>query len=585
MSGVDKVWFDIQERLRTSVVQIFASHGSFNIAEPYYPPTVREARGSGFIITSEGHIITNAHVVSELLSLSFKAEQAGDTDLRAELIAICPAKDVALLKCHPDDLHKLGDFAPLTFGDDQKLSQMQNVLVVGFPLGRERIKFTAGVMSGYEAPDGDVHDTSQSYIQIDAALNPGNSGGPLITLDGKVVGINSAGIPSLLAQNTNFAIPARVILSILRELFARERDTTLRKVVVPPSLGLTLQRVTNAHYAWVGVEREEDKVGMMVKNVIKGSSFASANEGDILRAVMYADPYRYEESFEVSSYRNGGCSRCLASIDTEILITSTGSVKVSSLVTERGLSGNESGGEEGNGESSYTTTTNDESSYTKNRKVSLQEVMDTIPVDTMLTLEILRASRLEKKVGKKEDKSVEKKVGKKEGRHEDESVEKGVWTLEGPFRNQDALAIKTLYPPFDHLDYVIFGGAVWIPLSANVIKALGDTKYICEYVPHEKRYEPRVIITRIFPLTEIHSIGSINPTETLMSLDGVEIDTLESLKTTALLTFKSNKPYIIKFKSGKVVVLDKKVLVAQDVEVHKKFQIAPNEFSRRLLGL
>ena len=201
---MDKTWFDVQKRLKNSVVQILATQGDFNIAQPYVPPEIKNARGSGFLITSAGHILTNAHVVANLLSVTFRSEQSGGLDLKATLIAICPAKDVALLKCDEDDLIHLGEFEPLPFADDQKLSQMQSVMVAGYPLGR-RLTFTAGVVSGYEAPDGEATEGSQSYIQIDAPMNPGNSGGPLITLEGKVVGVNSAGIPSAVAQNTNFA--------------------------------------------------------------------------------------------------------------------------------------------------------------------------------------------------------------------------------------------------------------------------------------------------------------------------------------------------------------------------------------------
>lgn len=519
----DKLWFEVQARLKNSIVQILVTQGEFDLGEPYMPPGTHNARGSGFIVSSEGHIITNAHVVANMLTLSIRAEQSGGGDLRANLIAICPAKDVALLKCHPDDLIKLGDFEPIEFGDDQELSQTQNVMVAGYPLGR-RLTFTGGVVSGHEAPEGDASETSQSYIQVDAPMNPGNSGGPLITLEGKAVGINSAGIPSFLAQNTNFAIPSRVVLSVMRDMLLRESDSTLRKVVVPPNLGLTTQRVTKAHYAWTGALREEDFLGVMIKDVIKGSPFETLKSGDVLRAIKFSDPFHDKDAFNFLSYRNKKNNKRSQTKEVEIEITSTGFVKV------------------------YIE--GEELSYTKDRRVSLQEILDTVPIDTILTLEILRKGE-------------------------------GVYDVSGPFRNHDGMAIVHLYPPFDKLDYLIFGGAVWSPLSVNMINALRDTKYICDYVPFERRYEARVIVTKLFPTSEMQSLEDINPTETLASLNDVKISTLDDMRKVIKTHVSSNSkaPWIFKFKSGKIVVLDKYSTIVQDKELHATFKIQPTDLS------
>ena len=524
---MDKTWFDVQKRLKNSVVQILATQGDFNIAQPYVPPEIKNARGTGFLITKEGHILTNAHVVASLLSVTFRSEQSGGLDLKATLIAICPVKDVALLRCDEDDLVQLGDFEPLQLSDDQDLSQMQSVMVAGYPLGR-RLTFTGGVVSGYEAPDGEATEGSQSYIQIDAPMNPGNSGGPLITLEGKVVGINSAGIPSALAQNTNFAIPMRVVLSILRELFARETNSALSKVVSPPSLGLTFQRVTLAHYEYVGIQVDEDRLGIMVKDVLKGSSFSMLQSGDILRAIKMRNPFGNPRDFMVSHYRTSECDHCSEKSDSEIVISSTGFVNF------------------------YVKTA--ESQYTKGRRVSLQELLDTIPIGTDLTLEVWRKG-------------------------------KGVLdTSASPFVPQNALAIKTIYPPFDNLDYVIFAGAVWIPLSTNIIKALGDTKYICDYVPFENRYEPRVILANIFPTAEMRTIEVISATETLVSLNGIKIGTLSQLRKaiTMHLQLNNNEPWQFRFKSGKLVILGKMYTFQKDREIMETFKVAIPKFNTKL---
>lgn len=524
---MDSQWLIVQKRLRYSVVQIFATQGDFNIAQPYVPPEIRNARGTGFLITSEGHILTNAHVVANLLSVTFRSEQSGGLDLRATLIAICPAKDVALLKCHEDDLSQLANFEPLSFADDQDLHQMQSVMVAGFPLGR-RLTFTGGVVSGYEAPEGEPGEGSQSYIQIDAPMNPGNSGGPLITLEGKVVGVNSAGIPSAMAQNTNFAIPSRVVMSILRELFARELDEDMRKVVTSPTLGITTQRVTEAHYRYLGITMEADYLGVMVKDVLNGSTFAMIEKGDILRVIKLSNPYASDLDFDVQAYISPECKHCKETIDTEIVISRTGYVNC----FVNGI----------------------ECNYTKGRRVSIQELLDTIPIGTNLILEIWR-----------------KDVGVMD-------------TESSPFVSQNVLAINMLYPPFDNLDYVIFAGAVWLPLSTNIIRALGDSKYICEFVPYENRYESRVIIANIFPTAEMRGIEDVNATEVIESLNDVKVMTLTGMRKVISqhLQSKSQEPWRFKFRSGKLVVLDKMVTFRKDKEILETFKIAMPHFNGKL---
>ncbi len=524
------IWYEIQSKHRTSIVQIFATHGAYNIPEPYMVPTTRDARGSGFLISKEGHIITNAHVVASLITLSFRAEQSGNQDLDAELIAICPAKDVALLKASPEALKELGQFTPMQFGDDHKIHQMQPVMAGGFPLGRERIKFTAGVASGYEAPETEDGSSSQSYIQVDLVINPGSSGGPLITTDGKVVGINSAGVPSKIAQNTNFAIPARVVLSIMRELFAREHDLSMSKVVLPPTLGLTFQRVTTHHFSAAGFNDPEDQIGMRVKEIIPGTPFTDVKPGDIIQTIQYADPYHVPESFEIEMYRSDVCLRCNDAPDTEIIISRTANIKVMNLET------------------------NQEAKFTQDRKVTLQEVIDTIPVDTILILEVMRPSA------------------------------KNIGNTREVFRNKNGdMMIQKLFPPFDKLDYLLFGGAVFIPLSVNVLNVLGTTKYLCEFMPFKARYKPRVMITKIFPNTDIREIDSINPTEIIKSVNGQKISDLEQIRQ-IISSVKQNRIRFvtIMFRSGKELVLDINKAIEQDKVIHEKFEIKPDKFTSQL---
>lgn len=537
MSKQDSSWDGIQKRLRNSVVQIFVTRGDFNILEPYSTPVIREARGSGFLITKEGHILTNAHVVAGLIRCYIRAEQSENQNIRVELVAVCPNKDVAMLKCLPEDLALLGEYESMEFADDHRLDPMSKVMAVGYPLGRERIKFTEGITSGYETSDSDEGSGPQSYIQIDAALNPGNSGGPLVNQEGKVVGINSAGIPSAIAQNTNFAIPTRVVLSVTRELFARDNNPKLRKIVEPTSLGMTFQRVTSAHFAKLGFTNEADMVGLRVKDVIPGCPFKEIKSGDILRAISYADPYNHDSAFDISNYRDGQCIRCGDQPDTEIEISRTDTIRL------------------------FVNSKYDkESDFTAGRKVSLQEMMDGIPIDTPLILEIVRPSLKGSPTQK-------------------------IVTTEGIFRSVDVMKIVKVYPPIDKLDHLLFGGAVWVPLNANLVEALAATKYICEFQAFDKRYVRRVIVTRLFPMTDIATMESINPTESVTKVNNTKIETLDDMRK-AILDAASKDRYItITLHSGKEIVLDIERSRKQDEEVRKQFGIPEDDFSKKLNSL
>jgi S1-C subfamily serine protease len=144
------------------------------------------ATGSGFLIDTEGHIVTNNHVVEGADRVEVKLGSS-DTTYSAEVVGADPATDVALLKVDApaDQLH------PLALGDSSKVEVGEQVIAIGNPFGLDRT-VTAGIVSALQrqiqAPNG---FSISHVIQTDAAINPGNSGGPLINGSGSVIGINS----------------------------------------------------------------------------------------------------------------------------------------------------------------------------------------------------------------------------------------------------------------------------------------------------------------------------------------------------------------------------------------------------------
>lgn len=215
------------------------------------PPQDAKSLGSGFIISKDGYIVTNHHVVAEadeiMVRLSDKRE------LRAEVIGSDKYSDVALLKIDADDL-------PIVdIGSSEKAKVGSWVLAIGSPFGFDH-SVTAGIISakGRSLPRANY----VPFIQTDVAINPGNSGGPLFNLDGKVVGINSQ-IYSRTGgfMGLSFAIPIEVAMDVVEQIKAKGS-------VSRGWLGVYIQEVTQEIAESFGLEKP---VGALVSQIIEGS--------------------------------------------------------------------------------------------------------------------------------------------------------------------------------------------------------------------------------------------------------------------------------------------------------------------------
>ena len=137
--------------------------------------------GTGFIITSDGYICTNSHVVQNVDSVTVTVS---DKTFKAEIVGLDKVTDIALLK-----IQGKGNFKPVYFGNSDDVKVGDFVVAIGNPFGLDKT-FTTGVVSATSRKQLD--EMGNSHIQTDAAINQGNSGGPLINLDGEVIGVNRA---------------------------------------------------------------------------------------------------------------------------------------------------------------------------------------------------------------------------------------------------------------------------------------------------------------------------------------------------------------------------------------------------------
>jgi len=208
-----------------------------------------EASGSGFVISKDGYIVTNNHVVegAEKISVLFKdGEEAA-----AEVVGRDPKTDLALVKVEPGD-----HVTPAPLGDSDRIRVGDWLMAIGNPFGLEHT-VTVGILSARERNiNAGPYD---DFLQTDASINPGNSGGPLIDMRGRVVGINTA--INAAGQGIGFAIPINMAKALLPQL--RESGTVTRGW-----LGVSIQRVTKP----IAKSLELDKPsGALVSQVFDGS--------------------------------------------------------------------------------------------------------------------------------------------------------------------------------------------------------------------------------------------------------------------------------------------------------------------------
>ncbi|MBR2709209.1 trypsin-like peptidase domain-containing protein [Candidatus Saccharibacteria bacterium] len=204
---------DIAEKVSKSVVSIITSTTTKNYFGQDYASS---AAGTGVIATADGYIITNKHVINganKVIVILDDGTQYEDV----EVVAVDPLDDIAYLK-----INSVSDLTPATLGDSKTISVGQQVIAIGNALGEYQNTVTAGIISGtgrsVTASDGSGTnvETLTDMIQTDAAINSGNSGGPLVNAAGEVIGINTATSSS--AENVGFAIPISSVKGMLGQL-------------------------------------------------------------------------------------------------------------------------------------------------------------------------------------------------------------------------------------------------------------------------------------------------------------------------------------------------------------------------------
>ncbi len=286
---------ELSRKVSPSVVKILVT-GYGPVTEEGHQNTGLIARqhaiGSGVIVDPAGYIVTNAHVVEGaqqvrvVLAPPPGSPPAGTRILKARIAGVDAETDLAVLKVDAEGL------PALEIGDYRKLRQGQLVLAFGSPEGLED-SVTMGVVSSVmRQPDP---DKPRVYIQTDAAVNPGNSGGPLVDLDGNMVGINTFILSeSGGSEGLSFAIPSVVVRFVYREIRAHGR-------VLRPRIGVNLQAISPTLAAGLGLAQEW---GLVISDLAPDGPAGKAGllVGDILLSVDGA-PVPNLPRFETALFR------------------------------------------------------------------------------------------------------------------------------------------------------------------------------------------------------------------------------------------------------------------------------------------
>lgn len=277
---------DLTERVKPAVVNISTSktykgRGRYNVPFGQSPfgddffdrffgdmprrEFKQRSLGSGFVISNDGYIFTNNHVVEQADKILVKISDGKEYE--AKVIGTDPNTDIALIKIKPDN-----SLPVVEIGDSEKVRVGEWVIAIGNPFGLDAT-VTAGIVSAKGRVIG--AGPYDNFIQTDASINPGNSGGPLFNMDGKVIGINTAIVAQ--GQGIGFAIPINMAKSIMVDLKTKGKVTR-------GWLGISVQDVSDDMAKNLN---HKSKSGALVSDVFKGdpADKAGIKVGDIITEI------------------------------------------------------------------------------------------------------------------------------------------------------------------------------------------------------------------------------------------------------------------------------------------------------------
>ncbi len=301
---------EIAEKVSKSVVSIVTSSTVTNFFGQSYDTG---AAGTGIIASADGYIITNKHVINGAKKVTVFLDD-GTSYEDVEVVATDPLNDVAFLK-----IKDVSDLPAATLGDSKTINVGQQVIAIGNALGEYKNSVTSGIVSGVgrsvTASDGSSYnvETLSDMIQTDAAINSGNSGGPLVNAAGEVIGINTA--TSTSAENMGFAIPissTKGMLAQLKETGKAERaflgvystqitPDAAKAYNLPVTSGAYLY--SSSTYSAITKDSPAAKAGLKDKDIVLAVNGVKVGEAGTLSDLV--SEYKPNDTVQLTVLRDG----------------------------------------------------------------------------------------------------------------------------------------------------------------------------------------------------------------------------------------------------------------------------------------
>ena len=271
--------------------------------------------GSGFIISSDGYILTNQHVISyaEAYGYDVTVMTYDGTSYTAKIVGSYASNDIAVLKIEAEGL------TPVTFGDSDSVSVGDTVYAVGNPLGELAYSMSTGHVSALDRTiTTDESTAAINMFQIDAAVNEGNSGGPAYNDQGQVIGIVSAKASSSGVEGLGFAIPVNDAISVANELI--ENGVVTNKVelgvstqTIPSNVAKYYNMVEGAYLVTVEDGSCAQKAGLQIGDIVTAIEGKSVTSSEALRAALRG--YNPGDEVEITFYRAGESQTVTVTLD------------------------------------------------------------------------------------------------------------------------------------------------------------------------------------------------------------------------------------------------------------------------------
>lgn len=305
---------EVADKVADSVVSITTS--SKSQATSFFGQTYEyesSAAGTGVIVTTDGYVLTNKHVIEGATTINVVLSD-GTTYEKVTLAAYDPLNDIAFLK-----IDGVNDLPAATLGDSKTLNVGQQVIAIGNALGQFDNTVTAGIISGtgrsLTATDssGSYSEQLSDMIQTDAAINSGNSGGPLVNAAGEVIGINTA--TSSAGENVGFAIPIAAAKGMLKQLVETGKASraylgvysttitadTAKKYNLPVKSGAYVY--SESSYSAIVSGSPADKAGLKSKDIITEVNGVAIGEAGSLSTLI--GEYKPGDVVELTVIREG----------------------------------------------------------------------------------------------------------------------------------------------------------------------------------------------------------------------------------------------------------------------------------------